>query len=461
MGGRTQIWKHKGYTFDLGLSWYWMPDLINNFFKDFGYKQQDLYKLKRLNPPYRVYFNDEFVDLPLGKVEMYTLFEHYEKGAEKKLATFLQNVERVNDIALRSFVPYPYKSFIDCFHLSQMIAGLQILRCYNGLQSVHAFLSKNFHHPKLIKLLSFLIFFLGESTKNIPCVYSMMNHVDINQGTWYPVGGFGSVVKAFVKIAKENGVNIYTNKEVMEIVVEYGKTTGVKTTENKFHSADIVISNADYYHTEQKLLPETHWGYSQHSWDRQKLAPSAFLIHLGLKKKIPGLSHHTLFFTNDWEKNNDALFTKPQWPSHPLYYVSAPTKTDSTLAPLGSEILTLLVPLASGLMDNYQHRERLAKTVLEDLERTIRFPVTRHIAVKRIYALNDFASDYHAYKGNAYGLGHTLTQTAIFRPSFKSKKISNLYFTGQYTIPGIGVPMVIISGKIVATDIAKTYGINE
>jgi phytoene desaturase len=447
IGGRVQTWKMGGFNFDMGPSWYWMPEIFAQYYADFGHHVSDFYQLKRLSPSYRIYFADEHVDMLADKKGMCQLFEHYELGSGERLNSLLKKAETVYNIAMKEFVPQPLDSWSELLDWKKIVGGLQILAQYNGFQSTSSFLQNYFHNEKLLKIMAFPIFFLGGSIQNIPALYAILNHVDINLGTWYPMGGMGKITDAFATIAKEQEVEILLNQEVKHI----GEKT-VTTTQGEF-SADIIITNADYHHVEDKLVDPAVRNYSEEYWNERKLAPSALLIYLGVEKKLQGLIHHTLFFHNDWSGHNLALFDNPNWPEKPLYYTACPTKTDASLAPEGCEILTILMPIAAGLQDSPQIREKYYESILTDLEKKIGTTIRDSVVVKRIYSLNDFVSDYNAYKGNAYGLAQTLKQTAFYRPKHSSNHQKNLFYTGHFTNPGIGLPMVVLSGKTVAQEV--------
>lgn len=451
IGGRIQTWKSDDFTFDLGPSWYWMPGLFEEFYNDFGYTTADFYQLKRLDPSYRIYFKDEYIDLPSDKISLCELFEKYEEGAGKKLQKLLAHTEAVYNITMQTFFPKPYSSVADLLDLKLIPAGLKILAQYNGFQSVHDFLTKQFQNEKLIKILEFPIFFLGGPAKEIPSIYSIMNHVDMNLGTWYPMGGFGKIADAYEEVAKKLGVNILCNEEVVKIE-EHSVTTHHKT-----YNADIIVSDADYHHTETELLNYDSQSYPDLYWQKKKIAPSALIFYIGLSKKIQGFLHHTLFFHNNWEEHNRGLYLDHKWPEKPLYYVSCPSKTDPDVAPKNGESLIILVPIAAGSSDTNSIREYYFQLIISDLENKIGEKILNSITVKKIYASQDFVVDFHAYKGNAYGLAHTWDQSAIFRPRNRSQKLKNLFYVGQFTNPGIGVPIASISGKIVAKKISHIY----
>ena len=457
VGGRAQTWKKDGYYFDMGPSWYWMPEVFDNFFDDFGVERKVFYEIKRLSPSYRIFFDNQQIDLPDSRKAMVKLFESIEKGAGAKLTDLLEKTKKVYEIAMGTFVNRTY-NWEKLFDIKLVTEGVRLLAQYNGFQSIDNFLRSYFKDERLIKMLSFPIFFLGESTKNIPAVYSLMNHVDIDLGTWYPMGGFGKVAESMAKVARDNGVDIQLNNEVQKLIIEDKKISGVECTNGKLYKTNLVVSNSDYHQVDQKMLASENRSYSNDYWEQRKLAPSSFLVYLGLSKKVKSLLHHSLFFNHDWKAHNSALFESKRWPDKPLYYVSCPSKRENGLAPKNGEVLILLVPLAAGLDDTPTERKKLRDWLLDDLEKTIGEKIQNNIVCEREYCLNDFRNDYNAYKGNAYGLGQTLDQTAIFRLSHRSKKVSNLFFTGQFTVPGTGVPMTIISGKIVAEEIIRIYG---
>ena len=457
VGGRAQVWKDKGFSFDMGPSWYWMPEVFEQFFGDLGQKRDGYFKIQRLSPSYRIYFENGIIDLPSGRKEMVALFETIEKGAGAKLEELLNKTENVYTIAMRTFVnrSYNVKNLLDW---KLVIEGVKLLSNYNGLRSVETFLRSYFVDERLLKILSFPIFFLGESTKHIPAVYSLMNHVDIDLGTWYPIGGFSKVAESMAQVVTKLGVKIFLNKEVEQMMVTDKNITKIMVKDGTIYTTDLVVANGDYHQTDQVLLSNSYRQYTQTYWGRKKLAPSSLLVYLGLSKKLKGLLHHSLFFQHSWKDHNKALFEDKVWPEKPLYYVHCPTKTEpGLLAPKGGEIVILLVPLAAGIVDSEKSRIKMRDFLIDDLEKTLGETIKKYIVTERVYALDDFTADYNAYKGNAYGLGQTLDQTAIFRPSHRSNKLNNLFYTGQFTVPGTGVPMVIISGKVVADEIRKCF----
>jgi phytoene desaturase len=454
LGGRARVWKKNGFTFDMGPSWYLGPEIFDNFFSQLKQKTTDFYKLKRLDPSYRIFFaKDDLVDIPPDLKKLYTLFDTFENQGGEKLRKYLDISKAQYEISMKSFIYKSYNSIFSIFNKQMFREGKKL----PVFESMEKFVSKFFTSDRAKKILQYNLVFLGGAPKNTPALYSLMAHMDFNLGVWYPEGGFGSVVNGFASLAKFFGANIKTNIEVKKIIIKNGKAVGVKTSKGDI-LADLILANADYHHVETSLLPKPYQSYSENYWKKKTIAPSAFIIFLGLNKKIKNLSHHNLFLDHNWQDHFNSIFENPHWHENPSYYVSCPSKTDPTVAPAGKENLFILVPTAPGLKDNEKTRREYAKRVLNHLEGLIGESIQDNIEVMRIFAQSDFTRDYHAYKGTALGLSQTLFQTAVFRPKHQSSKVKNLYFTGQFTHPGIGVPMVIISSQIVTQEIIKKYG---
>ncbi|MGB4776038.1 MAG: phytoene desaturase family protein [Daejeonella sp.] len=453
-GGRARVWEKGGFTFDMGPSWYWMPDVFENYFALFNKKVSDYYDLKRLDPGYRIYFGKEdIMDIPAEMNEIEKLFEYHEKGSAIKLREFLKQAEYKYKVGMGSYVFRPSHSiteFID-LRLIRESFGIQLLT------SMRKHVRSYFKNPKLIKLLEFPVLFLGATPQNTPAMYSMMNYADLSLGTWYPMNGMNEIVKAMVSVAKEQGVIIQLNAEVNHIKVEKGKTTGIETSMG-FYPADLVVANSDYQHTDQKLLDKPYRSYSEKYWKSRVLSPSSLLFYIGINIKIKDIQHHNLFFDEDFELHAKEIYQEAKWPTKPLFYVSCVSKTDPASAPEGGENLFFLIPIAPGLKDGEEIREKYYNLMMDRFEKIIGQNVRDAVIVKRSYALDDFSADYHSYKGNAYGLANTLAQTAFFKPKMRSKKVKNLFYTGQLTVPGPGVPPSIISGQIVAKEVEKYFG---
>lgn len=450
-GGRARVFREKGFTFDMGPSWYWMPDVFETYFGKFGKKPSDYYQLVRLDPSYAVIFDaTSAVDIPAGIDKLKQLFEQIEPGSGQRLEAFLEQAAYKYDVGMNKFVWKPSRSIWEFVSLKLLydLGRMDVLQTFAG------HIRKYFSDSKLLQLMEFPILFLGATPENTPAMYSLMNYAEISMGTWYPMGGMHEIVKGMVALAEEKGVKILLNQNVTRIDVVGGVAKQVVTETGTF-DADVVVAGADYHHVDTKLLGQ-YRNYSDTYWDKRTLAPSSLLYYLGVNKRIPKLQHHNLFFDEDFKQHAHEIYTKPQWPSKPLFYASAPSKTDPSVAPEGCENLFLLIPVAPDLKDDSEEiRERYFNVVMERLETYVGEDIRSHVVYKRTYAHRDFMSDYNAFKGNAYGLANTLMQTAFLKPTLKNKKVANLFYTGQLTVPGPGVPPSLISGLVVADEVEK------
>jgi phytoene desaturase len=446
LGGRASVLEKDGFTFDKGPSWYWMPEVFEHFFNNFGHQTQDFYELKRLDPSYRVFLeNNRTLDIPANFEALKDVFESLESGSAKKLEQFLAQAKYKYDLALKDFINRPNIKIAEFLDPKLLLPALKL-----GLfQSFRNHAKKFFNHPDLLKIIEFPILFLGGTAEQIPALYSLMNYADMVGGTWYPMGGFSKIPEAMVKIATELGVTFYINEEVIKINVQDQKAAEVQTMRQTF-TADIVVANGDYHHIEQRLLELEYRNYSEEYWQKRTLAPSALLFFLGFKTKVKNLLHHNLFFEADFNLHAEQIYQQPQWPTDPQLYISVTSKTDPTVAPSGHENLFALIPIAPGLDDGVQIREHYFSQILRTIERISGQSLACELVVNESYSLQNFEREYHAYRGNAYGLANTLFQTAIFKPKMKNIKVPNLYYCGQLTVPGPGVPPCIISGHIVA-----------
>ena len=452
IGGRARQFEVDGFVFDMGPSWYWMPDVFERFYQEFGHTTSDFYDLKRLDPSYRVFWQDETkTDVPATLDKLYEWFEELEPGSTENLKKFLKDAEYKYNVGMKDLVFKPGLSLTE-FADKRVIKGLFKMHL---LSSFSKYIRRYFKHEKILSLLEFPILFLGAKPQDTPALYSLMNYADISLGTWYPMGGMFNIIEAFEKIARKQGVKIVTNQEVLRFETINDSITHAVTKDTKWET-DIVISGADYHHTDQKLL-SGHSNYTEKYWDKRTMAPSSLLFYIGVDKKIENLLHHNLFFDEPFDQHAHEIYKDPKWPSAPLFYVCVPSVTDPSVAPEGKENLFLLVPIAPDLKDSEETREFYFNMLMERLEKRVGTSVREHIIYKRSYCLNDFKMDYHAFKGNAYGLANTLRQTAILKPRIKNKNLKNMYYTGQLTVPGPGVPPSIISGEVVAKEVIKKF----
>ena len=454
LGGRARVWEAEVFKFDMGPSWYWMPDVFERYFKSFGYDVSGLYELIRLDPSYRVVFGSkDYEDQSASMAELEAMFERLDPGSSERLKKFLAEAAYKYEVGIKDLVHKPSRSLLE-FADIRILKGLFQLDLLKDMRKHVAEVST---HPKLKAIMEFPVLFLGALPQNTPALYSLMNYADMSLGTWYPRGGMHKIIEAMVKVAKEQGVKFRTKAEVKGFKYSGNKIVGVLTKTGGF-SADIVVAGADYHHIDQEVSDEGRREYSKNYWDKRKMAPSSLLYYLGIKGEVPNVLHHNLFFDHELDQHASELYTHPQWPTKPLFYASAPTKTDRSIAPEGCENMFLLMPTAPGLAgDSEEVREKYYNIMMDRHEQFTGSSIRDRVVVKRSFAYSDFKSEYNSFKGNAYGLANTLDQTAILKPRLKSKKISNLYFSGQLTTPGPGVPPTLISGEVVSKEIAKDF----
>ncbi len=453
IGGRARSFSEKGFVFDMGPSWYWMPDVFEKFFQSFGRSTTDFYDLKRLDPSYRiVYAKDDYLDIPSGVDELKKLFEKIEPGSAFQLEKFLKEGEFKYELGIKNLVYKPGLS------LSELVDGRVIKGMFrlHVFQSISSYIRKFFRNERLVQLLEFPVLFLGSTPEKTPALYSLMNYADMALGTWYPQGGMHKIIEGMADVATSMGVRIRTSSNVDSIRMNGVKAKGMSVNGQE-EAYDYIVAGADYHHVEQHLLPASHRRYTPSYWEGRTLAPSSLIFYLGINKKVEGLLHHTLFFDQDFKQHAREIYEKPQWPSSPQFYVSCPSKTDPSVAPEGCENVFILIPVAPGLDDNENVREKYFKLVMDRLEALTGQSIRPHIVFKKSYAHKDFVTDYNAFKGNAYGLANTLWQTANLKPSIINKKVPNLFFTGQLTVPGPGVPPSIISGEVVAKELIQRH----
>ena len=451
IGGRARSFNEAGFTFDMGPSWYWMPGVFERFYKAFDHTASDFYELIRLDPSYRVFWEDSpHNDIPADLETYVEWFESMEKGSGAKLRQFLNEAAYKYEVGINDLVQKPslkWSEFMD-IRILKSVFNLHMFTSFS------AYIRSYFKHPKILSLLEFPILFLGAMPSKTPALYSLMNYADIELGTWYPKGGMYKIIESFEKIAIEQGVTILTNHEVTDFEYHNKTIVKVKTTQGEF-DADYIVSGADYHHTDKEILKEKA-NYKSNYWDKRTMAPSSLLFYIGIDKKIENLQHHNLFFDAPFEPHAKEIYETPCWPSNPLFYACCPSKTDDSVAPEGHENLFLLIPLAPDLEDTPELRAHYFNMIISRLEDKTNCSIRSNITYQKSFCISDFKKDYHAYKGNAYGLANTLMQTAILKPSLKNKKLKNMYYTGQLTVPGPGVPPSIISGEVVAREVLKS-----
>ena len=461
-GGRARQLKGNGFVFDIGPSWYWMPDVFERYFNCFGKKVTDYYQLKRLDPSYRIYWKDGQMDIPADYQELKKLFETLEPGSGLQLDRFMSEAAYKYEVGINKLVHKPGQSLTE-FLDWDLVKGLFKLDVFTSMKT---HISKHFKDERLQQLMEFPVLFLGALPQDTPALYSLMNYADIKLGTWYPQGGMYSVVEAMYSLAKELGVKFYFDHNVSEVTIALKKVKTViaqntcnQQITNVVFEADVVIGGADYHHVETDLLPKEYRTYTEAYWNKRVMAPSCLLYYIGLNKKLDGVLHHSLFFDTDFGIHGKEIYTTEQWPSDPLFYVSASSVTDENVAPAGAENLVFLIPVAAGLKgDTEELRDAYFQKIVTRFENRTGQLIQASIIYKKSYSVSNFVEDYNSFKGNAYGLANILKQTAVLRPSCKSIKIKNLFYTGQLTVPGPGVPPSLISGEVVSKEVIKQFG---
>ncbi|MFC4094305.1 phytoene desaturase family protein [Euzebyella saccharophila] len=447
VGGRARQFKESGFTFDMGPSWYWMPDIFDKFFSDFDKKTSDYYQLDKLDPAYKIFFTDEQLTIGDSLDKICMEFERIEPGSSVHLKEFISKAETNYDIAINKVVLRPGLSPLE------LVTPETIMRVDQFFKTISGEVRKKFKNPKLVSTLEFPVLFLGAKPSQTPSFYSFMNYADFGLGTWHPKGGMYEIIRAMHNLAKELGVEIHTDSPVEKITTINGVSNGIVVNGNQI-AADAVLSGADYHHSESLLAPNERQ-YSETYWKDKVFAPSSLLFYIGFNKKINNVVHHNLFFDTDFEKHAREIYDNPSWPQDPLFYANFPSVSDKSMAPEGCETGFFLIPIAPGLKDNEELRDQYFDIVMDRFERITRQSVRGNMLFKRSFCVNDFLGEYNSYKGNAYGMANTLTQTAFLRPKLRSSKVKNLFFTGQLTVPGPGVPPALISGKLVSDLIMK------
>lgn len=451
LGGRARQFKKEGFTFDLGPSWYWMPDVFERFFADFGKKPSDYYILDKLSPGYEVYFGEnDSIKISDKLEEIYEMFESVEPGSAKHLKSFIDSAKANYDTAIKDLV---YKPGISPLEL---VNSTTIARVTQFFSTIRKQVRKNIKNDKLIEILEFPVLFLGAKPSNTPAFYNFMNYADFGLGTWHPRGGMFKVIEGMVSLATSLGVKFQVDANVDKIITDGNNDVRGLLVNSKEIKTDLVLSGADYHHTET-LLDENLRQYSEKYWAKKTFAPSSLLFYVGFDKKIENASHHTLFFDTDFDKHAEEIYDNPKWPTAPLFYANFTSMTDKTSAPEGKEAGFFLIPLAPGIEDTEELREAYFEKIMNRFEKLTNQEVRKNVIFKRSFCVKDFEQEYNSYKGNAYGMANTLLQTAFLRPKIKSSKVNNLYFTGQLTVPGPGVPPALISGKIASDLINKNH----
>jgi len=454
-GGRARLWQEKGYSFDMGPSWYLMPEVFETFFASVGSSVAEAYDLTKLKTHYKVYFEgQEAVTITDDLERTKRLFESFEPGGAVRLQKYMDEAQYKYDTALGEFLYREYRTVFDFLNRKILTKGLSL----GIFQKLDKFVRRFFGDVRARQILEYAMVFLGTSPQDAPALYSIMSHVDLKLGVFFPEGGMNGVAQAMARLVTQRGGTILCHHEVTALKVDEGRVRSVETNRGSF-TGDVVLNCGDYAWGETKLLEPRWQSYKKAYWDQRTFAPSMFLVFLGVNRRLPGLEHHNLYFSADWNQHFDTIFKNPAWPQNPCFYLSAITKTDPAMAPAGAENLFLLVPVAPGLTDEDEFRAKYLEGLFDHVKKVTGEDLRQGLEVCRVFGPRDFENDYHAWGGTALGLAHTLFQTAVFRPAHRSKKVANLWYSGQYTHPGVGVPMTLIASDIVVKEIVKaTHG---
>jgi 1-hydroxy-2-isopentenylcarotenoid 3,4-desaturase len=447
-GGRMGLLEKQGFRFDTGPSWYLMPEVFEQYFRLFGKRPSDFYTLEKLSPAYKVFYDyaDSITITGDLKKDART-FEHLESGSGVQLEKYIREAQKTYELALRQFLYNPFRSMRASAPLGLVPKLPRLL--FRLLRPLHGYVAGRFQDKRLQQILEYPMVFLGASPFNAPAMYSLMSYLDFKQGVFYPSGGMYEVTKALYDLSKSQGVTYHFGEPVEKIVTKYGKVVGV-SVDGKVVAAEMVVSNADLHFTEMQLLETTDRTYPAKYWDTRAAGPSALLLYLGVKGELPQLEHHNLFFVDAWKENFADIYDEKAWPEHASMYVCKPSATDTTVAPKHHENVFVLVPLPAGVSKDSVHVETYVDHYLSSLEKLSGIHDLRErIMVREIRDPEYFSAAFHAWQNTALGMSHTLRQSAMFRPSVQSKKVSGLYYVGGGTQPGIGVPMCLISAELV------------
>lgn len=450
LGGRARVLKKAGFSFDMGPSWYLMPEVVEGYWRWFGREVADDIQLVKLDPRYRVIFDSRGqVDIPGNRDANERWVEKLEQGAGKEMQRYLKRKRILYELVRDELITADTSRVDFWLSVRRWQAMRKLITDWGLWGSWWQETGKYFKSDRLRKVLTFPAVFLGGSPFNTPGVYSILTWADFGEGVWYPIGGMGRLVVGLGELARSQGAKIYTKSEVEEIKVMDGKAVGVKV-EGGWQEADAVVATGDMHWTETRLLPREYQSFPESYWQRKVLGIGALLGYWGLKKRIPGVIHHTLFFSRNWQKNFDQIFKRKELPDDPSLYISVRSATDRGIVPAGGEEVVCLVPVPTGLKIGRDEWKKYLERVKAKVESILGGRWKENLAVDEMFTPDDFASDYRAYQGTALGLAHTLGQSVFLRPGNTSRKVKNLFFAGQYNQPGVGVPMAIISAQITA-----------
>lgn len=456
-GGRAGTLEIQGFTFDTGPSWYLMPEIYQHHFELLGIDINKNLDLVQLDPAYTIFYDyHPPVTIRTRPYDDNKTFADIEPGSDKALRKYLASASLTYNLAKKYFLFNP-------FTRPQTLLNAEVLRHSLRLVSLlatpmHRFIKKSFKSQALQQVLEYPAVFLGTTPFKAPAMYHLMSHLDFEQGVFYPKGGIYEFIKLMQRTGEGLGVTYHFSSPVTAITTANRRATGIELAKGEPQLADIVISNADLHFTETQLLPTAARSYPERYWRKRTAGPSALLMYLGVSGSLPELNHHNLLFVKDWQQNFSDIYQAKIWPENPSIYVCKPTATDPSVAPPNTENLFVLVPLPSGIYNDKKRTQQYADRCLSIIAKQCNVDdLQKRIVVQKLYGPSDFEYELNSWQGGALGLGHTLFQSAFFRPSGKSRKLTNLYYVGGDTQPGIGMPMCLISAELVYKHLTKDH----
>ena len=445
VGGRAMIFKQDGFTFDMGPSWYHMPEVFERYFNLFDKKPTDFYDLIKLDPQYKVFFSpNDCIEIEGNLEKNLELFERIEKGAKDTMKNYLSACKIQYEAANKAILYKNFDTWADIFQ-TDLIKEAKKMYVFKNLED---HLNTYFKSKKIKNILKIPVVFIGQNPKTAPAFLSLFSHIDLTIGVHYPMHGIYAFIDALVTLCKLYNVTIKCNEEVKKITCTKSKATTIVTNQGEF-PVDTVVSGADYAHTETNLLDKEYQSYPSSYWESKEIAPSAFIMYLGVNKKIPHLFHHNYIIPADLDTQLSEQFKGNSLPNDPLIYISCPSKTDNSVAPANSENIFVTIAIPTTIELSNELKRTYADNIIAKIEEYTQTKFKEDIVVEKIFTIDDFKTTFNAWRGTSIGLSQSLMQSAILRPHHRSSKVKNIYFTGQYTHPGIGMPMCLISAELV------------
>ena len=448
-GGRIHAIKKDGFTFDLGPSWYLMPEVFSQYYELFDLDVAARLDLIRFTPGYQVFFENHSPIRIQGDTALdEATVEQLEPGAGAAFRKYTTRSTTAYTLAVKHFLYNNFSRLRDVLKWEIVRSAPSMLSLV--FQTLDSYVSKQFRSLQVKQLLEYHMVFLGSSPFQAPALYSLMSHLDFKSGVYYPKLGMLALADDLYEIGKQLGVIYHFAAPVERIVVQDGVATGVKCVDGSTYTADCVVSNADLHFTETQLLARDHQSFPERYWKKRQPGPGALLISLGIKGSLPSLLHHNLYFVENWRENFADIYETKRVPEHASIYICNPTKTDPALAPSGHENIFVLMPLPAGVDIAADMQQQLMERIIATLGRVVDNPqLKKRVVSAHMFGPQDFSRTFNAWQSNAFGgESHLLKQSVIFRTPNKSRTVKHLYYVGAGTTPGIGLPMCLISAAL-------------